>query len=342
MLVSNSNLAWNVLSETAPVSHLPYSLQLCTKGAYPWVFCTLSPALNMKLLVVLSVVIGSTVASRLPYIVGGKDVSYPGKYPWQASLQLYNGHFCGASILNARWMLTAAHCIIASISDYSIVVGMHDRSMTKGAPRRYSLSRIYMHPKYQEQNGFPNDIALVQISSNADLSSGFAKAIKLPSNNENFAGNPSCVITGWGALYGNGPSPNTLQEATVDVLTDYKCKEYWGNIIGPYHICQHKKGKSASCQGDSGGPLACNVYGTWKLAGVTSWGISGCSPDFPAVYARVSYFKGWISQTAGIYWHLFKRKIKILQDWTVSIVLYLGWLQHDVGVYMPMNKHGKS
>ena len=256
----------------------------------------------MKILVVLAVVIGSTVASRFPYIVGGHDVSHPGKYPWQASLQYYNGHVCGASILNARWVLSAAHCIFGSASVYSVVLGMHDKRMQQGAPKRYSVYRIYKHPHYQANGGYPNDIALVHLSSNAHLSSSsYAKAIALASNGENFAGNPSCVITGWGALYGNGPSPNILQEATVDVLTESACKQYWNNLIGPYHICQHKRGKSSSCQGDSGGPLACKVGGQWKLAGVTSWGITGCSPDWPAVYARVSYFRGWISQTAGIW-----------------------------------------
>ena len=293
-------ISFDIHSEIGPFSHMSYSRRCCTKGTFPSRSYTLSSDLNMKLLVVLSVVIGSTVASRLPYIVGGKDVSYPGKYPWQASLQLYNGHFCGASILSSRWLVSAAHCIIASISDYSVVLGMHDTSMTQGEPSRYLLSRIYVHPYYQTQNGYPNDISLIQLSSDAYLSS-YASPIALPYNGENFAGNPSCVITGWGALYGGGPSPYILQEASVDVLTESACQHYWGGLIGPYHICQHKRGKSVSCQGDSGGPLACNVSGYWKLAGVTSWGIQGCNPDFPAVYTRVSYFRGWITQTAGIW-----------------------------------------
>lgn len=42
-------------------------------------------------------------------IVGGYDAEN-GEFPYQVSLQTKK-HFCGGSILNEKWILTAAHCV---------------------------------------------------------------------------------------------------------------------------------------------------------------------------------------------------------------------------------------
>lgn len=44
-----------------------------------------------------------------PKIVGGQ-IAKPNYWNWQGSMVYKDGHRCGLSILNSRWVVTAAHC----------------------------------------------------------------------------------------------------------------------------------------------------------------------------------------------------------------------------------------
>ena len=92
------------------------------------------------------------------------------------------------------------------------------------------------------------------------------------------------------------PLPSALRHARVNVLSKEDCISRWGSRISDYHICVFDLASRTrgSCNGDSGGPLNCKAGSSWKVAGVTSWGIRGCLTSYPSVYARTSYFKDWI------------------------------------------------
>ena len=67
-------------------------------------------------------------------------------------------------------------------------------------------------------------------------------------------------------------------------------------------VCGGKGGNhpTSNCQSDSGGPLMCqNLFGTWSLEGVVSFGHSMCQPGYYSAYARVSRYRNWIRQHTG-------------------------------------------
>merc|ERR1712168_1159556 len=162
---------------------------------------------------------------------------------------------------------------------------LHRKWLLPGRPRQpvnYNVDKIIKHPYYSSyQRGFPNDIALLHLAKDADTSSPYIATIAMAEKGEDFVGNSECYITGWGALYGYGPAPNTLQEAHIGVFTQDQCRAKHGYSVGDYHICVGVENSKGACNGDSGGPLACKVNGKWKLAGATSWGRTGCSTYYP-------------------------------------------------------------
>lgn len=59
----------------------------------------------------LSLLECGTKAYKTSRIVGGQEAQV-GEFPWQVSLHIKNiAHVCGGSIINERWIVTAAHCV---------------------------------------------------------------------------------------------------------------------------------------------------------------------------------------------------------------------------------------
>uniref|UniRef100_A0A3P9MDC4 Peptidase S1 domain-containing protein n=1 Tax=Oryzias latipes TaxID=8090 RepID=A0A3P9MDC4_ORYLA len=229
-------------------------------------------------------------------IVGGQDAP-AGFWPWQVSLQ-GSRHFCGGSLINNQWVLTAAHCFPSrSASGVNVVLGL--QSLQGSNPNRVSrtIATVIVHPNFNSatQN---NDIALLQLSSPVTFNS-YITPVCLPSTGSTFYSGVKTWVTGWGTIRSGVslPAPQTLQEVQIPIVGNRRCKcSYGASSITDNMMCAGLlAGGKDSCQGDSGGPLVIKQNIRWIQAGIVSFG-KGCAlPNFPGIYTRVSQYQTWIN-----------------------------------------------
>ena len=102
-----------------------------------------------------------------PEIVGGIE-AVPGAWPWQAALVFssasndYYGQYCGGTLIDREWVMTAAHCATGILLNrVQVVLGKHTLSVHDGD--HISITEVLLHPDYDGHIGSA-DMALLRLS----------------------------------------------------------------------------------------------------------------------------------------------------------------------------------
>lgn len=100
--------------------------------------------------------------------------------------------YCGGSIVNKHWIVTAAGCLDGGTGPVFIRVGLHAR----GGGYFTRISKIVKHPKYNSDT-YKNDIALVKIQGhfafNTDLQ-------PIPLRKKGVDKDTVATVSGWGCM----------------------------------------------------------------------------------------------------------------------------------------------
>ncbi|XP_053691976.1 trypsin 3A1-like [Sabethes cyaneus] len=231
-------------------------------------------------------------------VVGG-NYSKIGTYPWMAALFHRGTFLCGGSLINDRYILTAAHCVTRT-DPKDFKVFLRRPSIANSNPEM--LERRITTIKLNRYQGLRNnnDVALLRLQEPVSFGLDLMP-ICLPSGSETYQGKEATVI-GWGTT-ANGTLSDMLQELTVPILSNLECKRsgYFRFQITTRMLCAgFLEGGKDSCQGDSGGPLqlANPQTGRYEIVGVVSWGNECAQRNYPGVYARVTKFVGWLRSSS--------------------------------------------
>ncbi|RVE52112.1 hypothetical protein evm_003185 [Chilo suppressalis] len=231
-------------------------------------------------------------------IVGGMETSIS-MYPYNVAISRNGKHWCGGSIIDEQWVLTAGHCFESAfdgskkkLQPFIVRAGssFHNRG---GYQAR--VNKVFF-PKDYTPGSADFDYSLLRLDRPMPIGRNIA-VLNLPSKEYTVKEEDLLIVTGWGSTdeSGFGHIPDRLRFVPVPVMKINECQKSYRFYITPRMLCAgYATGGKDACNHDSGGPAVRDGV----LLGIVSFGGKQCGdPRSPGVYSRASEVTPWVEDT---------------------------------------------
>jgi secreted trypsin-like serine protease len=141
---------------------------------------------------VISFLAGVTPASA---IVGGSPAN-PAFFPYFVTVSGRTFSQCSGTVIAARWVLTAAHCVDKDVTDPSLLT----ISSSAGSS---GVTQVIIHPLWDGNSDDGHDLALVELP--AALPGTLPIQVGAPWDSGAYAAGTSATIMGWSPPLTAGP-----------------------------------------------------------------------------------------------------------------------------------------
>ncbi|NXW79352.1 FA10 factor, partial [Hirundo rustica] len=160
--------------------------------------------------------------------------------------------FCGGTILNENFILTAAHCMNQS-KEIKVVVGEVDREKKEPSESMHTVDKIFVHSKFIIET-YDNDIALLKLKEPIRFSE-YVIAACLPKAdfaNEVLMNQKSGRVSGFGREADGGELPKKLKVLELPYVNRNTCKQSTNFPLTENMFCAgYDTEEKDACQGDS-------------------------------------------------------------------------------------------
>ncbi|XP_055536280.1 transmembrane protease serine 9-like [Wyeomyia smithii] len=238
-----------------------------------------------------------------------------GEFPWHAALyQEESGNFsysCGGSLINERFVLTAAHCVINPNNGYKLTVkrlkvllGGHLLGVEDECVQHMKVKRIYVHDQYK-LGEYKHDIAVVEILGRVIFTQRVVPiCVDLSESEDSHFYKHYGKVPGWGYTEYDAVS-NWLRMTELPFVNYTTClasnPELFSHTIFEGMFCAGYANGTSVCNGDSGGGLVSFNRDHWLLQGIVSFTALRdgedvvCDSKEYAGFTKVRYYRNWLN-----------------------------------------------